>query len=173
MLRLLSLLLAVALLSGTVLAQSSDRLEVFGGYSYVNNDFSLTSQQGMQGWNAAADLKVARHFGLTADFSGWYPNAKVYSFLFGPQISFKFQRMTPFAHVLFGNTLVHYNGYLSSDSSISYAAGCGVDLSLSRRLALRGQADWLHTNFHTLDSQGGSIFYPNVARISTGIVFRF
>jgi hypothetical protein len=173
MLRLLSLVVAVALLGGLAQAQSFDRLEVFGGYSYVNNDFSLTSRNGMQGWNASATFDVARHFGLTADFSGWIPSARVYSFLFGPQLSFKFQRVTPFAHVLFGNTIVHYNGYLSSGSSVSYAAGGGVDFRLSRRLALRGQVDWLHTNFHTLDSQGGDNFYPNVARVSTGIVIRF
>lgn len=172
MLRFSSLVLAVALLAGVSVAQSSDHVEVFGGYSYVNNDFSLTAQH-MQGWNASANLEIAHHVGLTADFSGLYPNAKVYTFLFGPQVSFKLNRVTPFAHFLMGDAIVHYNGYLSSGSSYAYAAGGGADFNLTRRLALRGQADWLHTKFQTINSQGGSIFYPNVVRISTGIVIRF
>ncbi len=171
--RVFSLVLAVAVLAGVSAAQFSDRFEVFGGYSYVNHDFSLTSQLGMQGWNASANFEIAHPLGLTADFSGFYPNAKVYTFLFGPQVSFRLNRVTPFAHFLMGEAIVHYNGYLTSDSSFAYAAGGGVDFAMTRRLALRGQVDWLHTKFQTFDSQGGSIFYPNVVRISTGIVFRF
>jgi hypothetical protein len=82
-------------------------------------------------------------------------------------------RIMLFAHVLFGEAIVHSNGYLSSDSSAAYAAGGGVDVGIAPRIALRGQVDWLHNNFHTVDSQGGSHFYPNIARISTGVVFRF
>jgi len=170
--RALTLALAVLVLVGVSEAQSSDRIEIFGGYSYVNNDFSLTSRNGMQGWNALATVNSPYHLGLTADLSGLYPGAKVYTFLFGPQVSFRLKRVTPFVHALFGNTLVHYNGYLTSDSSFSYAAGGGVDFDITRRLALRGQADLLHTNFQTFDSQGGSV-PPNVARICIGIVFRF
>jgi opacity protein-like surface antigen len=173
MLRVSTLALAVVLLSAAARAQSSDHVEVFAGYSYVSNDFSLSSQSGMQGWNAASTANFLPHLGVTADFSGLYPNAKVYTFLFGPQVSFRMHRVMPFAHVLFGDAIVHYNGYLSSDSSAAYAAGGGVDVGITPRIALRGQVDWLHNNFHTLDSQGGSRFYPNVARLSTGVVFRF
>lgn len=170
----LAVLVFVALGLGEVsVAQSPDRLELFAGYSYVNNDFSLTSQGGMQGWNAAADLRISRHLGVAADFSGLYPNASVHTYLFGPQVSFKINRLSPFVHALFGEASVNHNGYLTSNSSFSCAAGGGVDFGLTRRFALRGQVDWLHTEFGTFDSQGGSTFYNNVVRVSTGFVVRF
>jgi hypothetical protein len=78
MIRFLSVALALFLLSGVLLAQSQDRVDVFVGYSYVNNDFSLTSQQGLQGWNTAATARIVPYLGLTADFSGFCPNANVF-----------------------------------------------------------------------------------------------
>lgn len=160
-------------LAAVSVAQSPDRLEFFAGYSYINNDFSQSSRGGMQGWNASANLEFTHHVGVTADFSGFYPNATVYTYLFGPQVSFKLSRIRPFVHVLFGETNVNHYGYLASNSSFSSAVGGGVDFGLTRRFALRGQVDWLHTNFQTIDSQGGTAFYPNVVRVSTGFVVRF
>ena len=167
------LVLVVHGLAVVSVAQSPDRVELFAGYSYVDNDFSLSSQGGMQGWNAAGTLEVAHHVGVTADFAGYYPNANVYTYLFGPQVSFEMNRVRPFAHVLFGRASVNHNGYLTSQSSFSSAAGGGVDFGLTRRFAVRGQVDWLHTQFGTFDGQGGSVFHPNVVRISPGLVVRF
>lgn len=167
------LVLALLLLAGTSPAQSSEHVEIFGGYAYVNHDFSLTSPNGMQGWTAAADVKVAHFLWVKADFSGLYPEAKVYTFLFGPQASVRLKQVEPFAHILFGDTVVHSNGYLTSNNSATVAIGGGADFTLTRRLALRGQVDWLHTQFQTFDSQGGSTFYPGAVRVSTGIVVRF
>jgi hypothetical protein len=110
---------------------------------------------------------------LTADFAALYPGAKVYSFLFGPQVSFRLNRVTPFAHVLMGDAIVHSNGYLSSNSSFAYAAGGGADFGMTRRLALRGQVDWLHTKFETTNGQGGSVFYPSSVRVAFGVEARF
>lgn len=56
--------LAVLLLGCFVTAQSdqtqiSDRVEVFGGYTYERPDFSLVnSNGGANGWNAAVNFKM-------------------------------------------------------------------------------------------------------------------
>src|SRR5579864_3420179 len=57
--------LALLLLSCFVMAQfadraqASDRVEVFGGYTFVKPDFSLVNPNGgVSGWNAAVDLKM-------------------------------------------------------------------------------------------------------------------
>jgi opacity protein-like surface antigen len=190
--RLLSLGLAVLLLAACAMAQSGDHGEVFGGYSYINKDFTLTLPTGgLTGWNASVTFKVVRHVGIVTDFSGYYPgytygcvgcgqSAKVFSFLFGPQASFTVGRVTPFARFLFGDSHVHTAAdgianlnTFTSNNSFTYGAGGGADVRLTRRLALRGQVDWLHNRFQTVDDQRTQFQIPNVARISTGIVFRF
>jgi len=194
MMRLLSLVLVVFLVVSCALAQSPDRGEIFAGYSYINKDFSLTGPIGsssLSGWNASATLKVVRYVGVVLDFAGYYPgynvgcsgcgqSAKIHTFLFGPQASFSVGRVRPFARFLIGDTNMRTaadeapngNTFTSTDS-YTYGAGGGADVRLTRRFALRGQVDWLHNRFQTTDDQRTQFLIPNVARISTGIVFRF
>ena len=192
MARFLCAACAVAVLVGICVGQSSDRLEVFGGYSHVNSDFSLTSPHGLNGWNASATLKAWRYGGVVGDFAGYYPSysfgcgtacsqsAKIHTFLFGPQISFTTGRIKPFVRFLIGDTHVSVSfpgtsisSPFTSNNSLTLGAGGGVDVRLIWRLAIRGQVDWLHTRFQTSDNQLSSRVVPNVARISTGVVLRF
>jgi hypothetical protein len=56
-------------------AQSADRVEVFGGYSYVPRDFASGSDGtgGLNfGWNASLDLKYNRVLGFVSDVGGHY-----------------------------------------------------------------------------------------------------
>ena len=190
--RLCSLGLGLLVLATCALAQTPDRVEIFGGYSYINKDFTLTLPTGgLTGWDASVTFKVVRHVGIVADFSGYYPGytygcvgcgdrAKFHSFLFGPQASFTVGRVTPFARFLFGDSHVHTAAdgipdlrTFTSNNSFTYGAGGGADVRLTRRFALRGQVDWLHNRFQTVDDQRTQFQIPNVARISTGVVFRF
>jgi hypothetical protein len=57
------------------MAQKAPKLEVFGGYSYLQ----LTEQPsiqlksaGLSGWSASVKLNVMPRVGLLADFSGYY-----------------------------------------------------------------------------------------------------
>jgi|HubBroStandDraft_2_1064218.scaffolds.fasta_scaffold131195_2 hypothetical protein len=192
--RVASLVLVVFLAASCALAQSPDRGEIFAGYSYINKDFSLISpfsSDGLTGWNASATLKMVRYVGFVVDFAGYYPgsnsgcvgcgeSAKIHTFLFGPQASFAMGRVRPFARFLIGDTNMHTaadeapNGNtFTSTNSYTYGAGGGADVRLTRRFALRGQVDWLHNRFQTTDDQRTQFEIPNVARVSTGIVFRF
>ena len=185
--RFLFAVLAVLLLPSLVSAQSSSRLEIFGGYSYLNNDYTLVSHHGLNGWNASVNFKPRPWLGLVADFSGFYPpsqnfgcpscnrTGKAYTFLFGPQVSLPLHGFTPFAHFLIGDGRAseHLAEPLKSNNSFSFAAGGGLDCALSRHFALRGQLDWLHTGIVTTDDQAPTKQRSNSARISTGIVLRF
>jgi len=192
--RYLPLLLCLLLLPGLSAAQSSDRVDVFGGYSYISQDLSLThalGNSGISGWNASATFAVKGGLGIVADFSGFYPSyntgcgaecsstARIHTLLFGPQVSIRRARWKPFARFLIGDTNMYTyaagtNAYtFTSNNSLTFGVGGGVDFSLTRRLALRGQVDWLHSGFQTTDNQRTFEEIHNLARISTGIVFRF
>jgi hypothetical protein len=131
------------------------------------------------------NFKSGSWFGLVADFSGYYPSdfgsAKAHTFLFGPQVSVSLDKITPFAHFLIGDTNVSYTApsdlqnfrFFGANNSFTYGGGGGLDYRLTPHLASRGQADWLHNRFKTLDNQLSYRLKHNVARISTGIVFRF
>jgi hypothetical protein len=167
-------------------------VSVFGGYSYIDKDFSLTHPTGgsLSGWNASATFKIVRYVGFVADFAGYYPgysactgcgqSAKIHTLLFGPQVSVRIGRVTPFARFLFGDThmTTAVDGSptfqaFTSNNSFTYGAGGGADIGITRRFALRGQVDWLHNSFQTSDDQRTQFENPNVVRVSTGIVFRF
>lgn len=182
-------------MSSLTVAQLGDRLEIFGGYAYMHRDMSMVAPSGVHGWDASANWRFHRWLGLTADFSGFYPGlpccassssavgAMTNNFLFGPQVSLRRPRFSPFARFLMGYTHLYpaNTGALSvelftSDNSFTLAAGGGVDYSLTRHFALRGQADWLHSGFVLLSSFQPGRHYPpndNVVRISTGVVLRF
>ncbi len=178
--------LAVLLLSGLALAQSSDRIEVFGGYSYLNPDFSLVSPNHVNGWNASVNFKALPRIGFVADFSGFYPSytypgagtaatGSSYTFLFGPQFSLPRGRFTPFARFLAGASHVSSQTF-TSNNAVSFAAGGGLDYAVTRRIAIRGQVDWLYTRFTPIgggDPGANYVKNRSAARISTGVVFRF
>jgi opacity protein-like surface antigen len=182
-------LVFLLLLCGTLSwCQGSTSVQVFGGYSYAPTNFSFVGS-GENGWNAALDVNARKWLGFTADFAQYFStfsegagipsdNAKTYTFLFGPRVSAplsKASKVTPFGHFLIGAAHINdsYAGEFSTSTSFAYAFGGGVDFSLTRHFALRGEGDYLHNHFVTSDNQ----LQPRVAdwhgRISTGVVFRF
>jgi opacity protein-like surface antigen len=91
----------------------------------------------------------------------------------GPSVVFTHQRVRPFARVLVGgifNRTSESEGGQSATSTSSQhfgtALGGGVDISVAKKLSIRGQADWLRYWASNLES--GNIF-----RASAGVVFRF
>lgn len=194
MLRCWTVLLAGMLGCASGWAQSVDGFEVFGGYSYVARDFSAGAfgNGGLNlGWNASLNLKFSRVLGFVSDFGGHYKHqnspglctggmtscsSSGYTAMFGPQFSFPLPKITPFAHGLFGIAHAIQNGTSPVDpfqgnNSIAVALGGGLDYSLTRHFALRGQGDYLLTRFTYSDNQ--LHFNNNNVRISAGLVGRF
>ena len=197
MYRFFSILFALIALSAFAAAQadgtSSRRVDVFGGFSYIPQDPSLTTDgtAGITGWNASVAFPAWHPVSMVVDFSGYYPgynvgcigcgqHAKIHTFLVGPQISVTRGRISPFARFLLGDTYMHtfvdgLSNYVvfTSSNSFTFGAGGGADVSLTHRFALRGQVDWLHNGFTTTDNQRRYEERHNLARISTGIVIHF
>ena len=162
-------------------SESSPKLEIFGGYSYLRAD-DVSSGSNMHGWNSSVTANTNNWFGVTLDFSGNYrgiedrpaTTARVNTHLMtvGPQLAFRrSESLTPFVHILAG---VGRSGYRSSTPSgyfsgvhYSYAmvAGGGLDIKLSDGLAYRlFQGDYVLTRF------GGRLEHH--VRVSTGFVMR-
>jgi opacity protein-like surface antigen len=200
--RKLVVLAAAVMLPLALVAQESTTTEVFGGYSLLRN-----SGNNLTGWNAQGTMKFTPHFGITADASGNYQrvgslspfsgtffsaNQRVYNFLVGPRVSAAFDRFSVFGHSLFGVahsslgagvSLPIIGGVsrdLTSANAFAMALGGGVDIELSRHVAVRaGQLDYLYTRFSPTDALSTGLFsnslsgHQNSFRYSTGIVFRF
>jgi hypothetical protein len=117
---LLSLIALLAFAAGS--AQAQDKIELFGGYSYVHAPTSwaetlvcpfvtcpvtvVNPKLNLNGWEISGVFKAKEWLGLAADFSGHYGsfNGASYhsqTYLFGPQVSFP-GRVSPFAHVFVG-----------------------------------------------------------------------
>ena len=186
--------LAVLTFSCCLMAQSSDRVEVFGGYTYMDPDFSLVTPNGVSGWNASAAFKVRRWIGFDADFSGFNPSysygpgqatvsGKTYTFLFGPQVALPRGRFSPFGRFLMGVSHVTPQDIsgttypiFRSDNALTVAAGGGLDYSVTRHIAIRGQIDWLYAWLTPIgggDPGANYVKNRSVVRISPGLVFRF
>lgn len=186
--------IGLLLLSVPGWAQESSypKAEVFGGFSISSMGVSSTDpitgltasiRDSFWGWQASADLNVHRHLGFVGDFGGQYKNIGVlgintgmsnYQFMFGPQISMRGDRVTPFVHALFGAARTGLSvtdpttglAISASSTGLGLGIGGGLDVNLSQRLALRvPQFDW--TPIHA-----GGIWNNNTIRIGIGLVIK-
>lgn len=200
--RKIAAVFAVCLLTGAARAQLPSG-NVFFGYSYAHATVTTPARlpdqggivssgsSGLNGWNAAAELKFLPLIGLVGDVSGHYGSQTVtavcgfvpppcptvlepmditeYHFLVGPQLSFSIGRVRPFAHVLFGaghlSESTKAQPFSASDTAFSYALGGGIDYRLLGPLRWRVQGDFLNDRFF-----GNS---QDNFRFSTGPVLHF
>jgi opacity protein-like surface antigen len=192
--RVLVLVAILALAAGMSFAQEApaSKIEVFGGYSLLNVRASAMGQRNMSinanadGWNSALTLNLTKNFGITTDFAGYYKgfsdespmnvSLRSHSVMIGPKVSFPTGRVKPFAHVLFGVNRISASGsdlpagsQKKIETSFATAVGGGVDVQVSKHVALRmGQFDFFRTR-HV----GDMTFGQNNLRFSTGVVFNF
>jgi len=182
-----TVVILLGLLSFPLMAQDNPKVEVFGGYQYLNigsTNNGPSSSQGFNGWDASAAFNFAKYLGVEGDFSGSYATIdgvsfKIYTYSGGPVVSAQAGRIKPFAHVLIGG--IHLSGSESSNSvswnGYTVMAGGGLDAKVNRALAVRlVQADWVYYNLGSTTVAGISV--PGFSgsknvRIATGIVFRF
>lgn len=171
-------LFALVVIAALPAAAQAPKAEVFGGYSYVRvNPGSGIDGINLNGWNASVTGNLNDWFGITGDFGGVYGspnisgtsvNTNAHTFLFGPTIKARSDKLEPFAHALFGGARLKGSslGVSASDTSFAMALGGGVDWKANDAVSIRlAQFDYLLTRFGG-DSQHN-------ARISAGIVFRF
>jgi outer membrane protein OmpA-like peptidoglycan-associated protein len=179
------------------------RFELFAGYSYLRAVPSYTADNRLvwlHGGSTSLVYNLNRAFGLVGDFgaytnseirfAGGYTgtadvdnsNVAVMTYLIGPRFSLrKYNRITPFAQVLFGG--VHANKVsladctvdcrlLPTEDSFAMTAGGGLDLKVRAHFAIRLiQAEYLMTKF--TNNISGASGTQNDMRLSAGVVFRF
>ncbi len=172
--KVLVLSLLLLLCSVITFAQDNAKAEVFGGYQWTNiGPGSGFDRVNFNGWNAALTGYMNKNFGITADFAGAYKSesgasVKLHSFMFGPTFRGSMDKVTPFAHALFGAAHANagFGGSSGSDNAFAYAIGGGLDFNTGKNLALRvGQFDYLGTHF---GGENQSNF-----RYSAGVVLKF
>jgi outer membrane protein OmpA-like peptidoglycan-associated protein/opacity protein-like surface antigen len=181
------------------------KVEWFLGYSFWRaTPTAPENRMGyLHGGSTSVAYNFNRYLGLVADFGG-YDNSRVtlftpttkatfnsdgsaYTYLFGPRVSFRgHERFTPFFQALFGGahassvTISGCSGALpctplGSDNAFAMVTGAGLDVNISRHVALRLiEGDFLLTHFRNLlsaDAQERG--WQENTRLSTGIVFRF
>jgi hypothetical protein len=165
--------------NGSVAGNINDWLGIVGDFGGTYGSIGARVAVGIpipggNGGLSAGDVFPAPQFEFGSDIS-------LYTFLVGPRFSYRrSERATPFVHVLIGGVRARFETTVriatpAGTTTISAAAsdngpgavfGGGLDLKLSRRLALRViQADYLLTGL-------GDSAQSN-ARISAGLVFRF
>jgi opacity protein-like surface antigen len=178
--KLLVLAALLVFVSGAAMAQDHPKAELFGGYSYmrVNPGSGFSGINLPTGWHASVAGNFNDWFGIAGDFSGNYGSpsilglsvdTKVHTYTFGPRISYrKNEKITPFAHAMFGGANVRGSafGVGVSESGFAMTLGGGVDAKINDHFAFRvAQFDYVMTRISG-DNQHNF-------RISTGIVIRF
>ena len=150
------------------MAQDVPAAEVSASYSYLR--FGLSNGVNQNGGSVSFAGNFNRWLGIAADFGGYHKSQagvtfNTYTYMGGPRFSYrKAGRVVPFAQILLGGSHGAISG-AGSGNAFAYSAGGGVDLVMTKHLALRPQIDYIGMHF-----SGGNI---NTARGSLGIVFRF
>ena len=180
---LLAIVLFSIALPVSLAAQTPDRFEVFGGYSYTT--FSIFDRYsgpwqrfGYNGWEAAVAATLVPHLAVEGDFAGGFSNpngssSTVRTFMGGPRILGNFGKTSVYAHALVGGVSFAVGG---SGSAMAVAAGGGANIWATHRIGARIiQFDYLHTGFISAAvlGNGATTNGQNNFRISTGVVFRF
>lgn len=163
MLRKTLLLVGLCALSALSVQAQDEKVDLFGGYSYLRFQSS-----NLNGWEIAGQYKVREWLGGVADVDGHYGSisgigTSTYTYLFGPQISIP-SSISPFGHLLIGGAHNSTGGV--GNSSFAMALGGGIDAQMVHGLHWRLiQADYVMTQFASRSQ--------NSFRFSTGIVLRF
>jgi outer membrane protein OmpA-like peptidoglycan-associated protein len=178
------------------------KAELFVGYSYLQAVPKLADGNRLvwlNGGSASVAYNLNRHWGIVGDV-GDYTNSEirfqgasgatfnvddadggVISYLFGPRLSFRHDRVTPFVQALFGgahasevtlsNCALNCT-LLPTQNTFAWTGGGGLDVTVHRHFAIRIiQAEYLMTRFQ--DYSSGTTASQNDMRLSAGLVFRF
>ncbi len=171
---------------------SGERSEVFGGFSYLALNYQRGfATAGLPGWDATYSTPLRGSIALAVDGAGYYqgsPDGAPFDMHFltaGAKFEMRRPGRTYFAQATAG--FAHLNGAtgesnapfgavtipnLASNFTLAVVAGAGMDVRIAGRIRWRFAADYIHTNFTSVDDQIHGITASNV-RVETGPAFRF
>ncbi len=161
------------------------RLDLSVGYSHVNANAppGISSYFGPNGGYLSAGYRLNGWLGVAGEFTGGHAgnisqlgqNLTLLTYMAGPRVTYSGYRFVPYGQVLFGGAhgsdsyFPSGTSYSTSASSWALSAGGGLDIGLTRRLAVRAvEAQYLRTVF-----PNGSTNVQSHLMLGAGLVFRF
>ena len=184
-------------------AQDTSRGNIYIGYDYLSVGVSQTAFGQPSGFDVfsfnggsiQAAFNAKSYLAFVGDFGGYVspknsgfgtPTQGLVSYMGGPRLMLSRGRIQPFLQVLLGAStllprIADSNGHFinsGSDTEFSMTAGGGVDITLTRRIAIRpGQIEYYLTRFQdcTLGSASACTNITrsqNNFRYSGGVVIR-
>ena len=139
------------------------RVEVFGGYSYLNLDTGNDRLGIEKGFGVDVSGDLTDTFAIVGSFSGNYEEGShLYYYLFGPRFTRRGESFTAFGQALIGGSTAGDDG--GSESGLAFGFGGGVDINAGESLAVRVfQFDYAPNRFfdvwfHTVRIQAGVVF---------------
>ena len=168
---LMRLAAVMFLMAGCAFAQGTPKADVSAGYSFLRLGGSGGVNQ--QGGTVAITRNFNDWIGIVGDFGAYHSSPlgvslNTYTFLAGPRFTANRKgTASPFAEVLVGGAHLTASvaGLSNGATAFAIGAGGGVDLRISRNVALRPQIDYL-----ALRSGGETL---NALRGSFSLVIRF
>lgn len=182
-----TLLFATIFASTIATAQTLPRFDLSAGYSFSSVALGpkLGTRSGLNGWNASFTSNFNRWLALTEEFATYYGSptipssapilcpstnpecipgglrmtARMYTGLLGPTFTYRTEKASPFAQVLFGiSALSLYHGQepfasalgcptLESCKSFTTNLGLGLDYNINPTVTLRVEPQYLMTHF--------------------------
>lgn len=188
--RKLFMFLAVILAAAIPTQAQEDypKAEIYAGYAIFNSgQFPDRENLNAPGFGASIAGNLTKNFGLVAEVSGHYGqvtllnlpvpgvtvpefDTDVYTYLFGPRVSARSTGFVVFGHALFGGARTKVERFESS-TDFAMAIGGGVDVNLSKRIAVRlAQVDYLPIKSDTTVFRNDD--WSNNVRFQIGVVFR-
>jgi hypothetical protein len=178
-------------------AQAQDKVELFGGFSYVRGDVvsvstgpipvpacppectppTMTQHPNLFGWEFSGAYKFFPFLSANLDFGEQYGklnggNVRLKTYLFGPQLALP-GPVSPFVHAEFGfahQSIGSYTNtaFISPGSDTSFATALGGGLDIAA-------VPFFAIRLIQIDYLRTSLYHQtqNQPRISAGIVFRF
>ncbi len=179
-----SLLAVVTVFGLSASAQEIPKIDTSFNYSYVRANPATSGFGGfnLNGGSASAAYNFRDWLSGVAEFGGYHVgsangvnvDSNMTTYLFGPRVTYRRSRLSPFAHVLFGPAHAGSGVFATSNSHTAFATalGGGVDWKVRDRFSIRPvQFDYLLTHFPEITN--GNNQTQNNLRVSTGIVFHF
>ena len=176
--RIATLLLLSGLVAGAASAQDATNADFSGGLSYMRSNaadgmcgcFSLVGGNGSFVMNANQRISAVADFGYqhSANINSTGFDLGLVTYMAGPRISFRGQKLTVFGQALLGGAKATSSSSFNNGMGMAGSAGAGVDLKLTQRLSWRIlEADYLLARIPNGESN-----LQNNTRFTMGIVFR-
>jgi hypothetical protein len=165
-------------------AQEVPKIDASVSYSYLRANPAMTGLNdfNLNGGSASVAYNVKDWLSGVADFGGYHVGSAngvnvdgtLSTYLFGPRITYRTRRFSPFAQALFGTAHADSGVFGTSNSHSAFASafGVGIDWNVRDRFSIRPlEVDYLLT--HLPEIGNGNTQTQNNVRVSTGIVFHF